>query len=390
MTTTAHRPPDLAKAPSRRPDPLRAGIPAALWAFAVALVVVAVPVLLGWAADSGSASSAAAAAAAAGQAFLLAHGAGLSVPGGQIDLVPLGLTLVPALLLVRAGRHAAALHPSAGLAEAGRLTLAIALPYATLATALAAAAGTDSVAPAPVQALVGAGLLAGLAAGFGVVQGAHLGPAVLAALPERLVRAARGALAALAGLLAAGAVLVALSLALHAGRAAELAEVTSPGLVGGLLLLVIGLLFVPVAAVWGACWWIGPGFAVGAGTAVGPFGTELGPLPALPLLAALPAEPVPGWVGVLALLVPVGLGLLAGLVVQRHQGGLLDAALVGPLVGAAMALLCALTAGPVGGARLVEVGPSWPAIAGVVTVQVGASACTMVAARRWRAGRAQT
>lgn len=388
MTATLHRPP-TGPSRDRRPDPLRAGIPAALWAFFAGLVAVAIPVLLGWAADSRSGASAQAALATVGQVFLYAQGTSLRVPGGELDLVPLGLTVLPMLLLARAGRHAAGRYAVRTLADAGRLTLAIAFPYATLAGFLAAVSGTKAVEPAPVQALIGGFVVASLAAGAGVLRGADLGSALPAALPARLVVAGRAATVVLVGLLGMGALLVGVSLAMHAGRATDLADATGPGIVGALLLLAIGIALVPVAAVWGACWWIGPGFAVGVGTSVGPLGTDLGPVPAVPILAALPGSSPPTLLGVLALAVPVALGLLGGVLVRRHEGDWRDAALVGPLVGLLMVALCVLTAGPVGGQRLTEVGPTAWLVGIVVTLEVGLAAMAWVSASTYLRSRSK-
>ena len=55
-----------------------------------------------------------------------------------------------------------------------------------------------------------------------------------------------------------------------------------------MLLLLVQLAYVPNAIVWSICYTLGPGFAFGAGTVVAPTGSALGPLPLLPMLAALP------------------------------------------------------------------------------------------------------
>jgi len=141
--------------------------------------------------------------------------------------------------------------------------------------------------------------------------------------------------------------------------------------------------------VWAASWLAGPGFHVGFGTAVGPFATHLGPVPSLPLLAGLPG-PVPGWIGVLALALPLAAGVLGGLLVVRHldHPGYLqacrEAALVGPCVGAVVAGLAWLSGGPAGGARLSDMGPSpWQAgLAVMVELAAGAAAAAAVVVRR--------
>jgi hypothetical protein len=387
MTDTLHRParstPRQAAQPARRP--IEAGLLGAVWAAGAGLVATAVPVLLVWAADGRSGSGAAAAMRAVGQVWLVAHGAGLEVPGGVVGLTPLGLLLVPFTLLLRAAGHGARESRVTSLRDALLLAGSIAVPYGVIAAVVAASSATHDVHPIAWQALV-AGCLVGAVGGFaGAARAARLWPAVLPALPERAARLVPATTAAIAVLLAGGALVTGASLARHLGRAGDLTAATAPGKVGGAALLLLGLALVPNAAVWGASWLAGPGFHVGVATAVGPYGTSLGPVPSLPLLAALPG-PVPPWVGIVAMCVPLAGGALAGVVVVRRLDApgwavaCREAALVGPCAGAVAALAGWLSGGPVGGARLTDVGPS-PWLFGVTVaaeVAVGAAAATAV------------
>ena len=391
MTETLSRPARTAAprpAPTAR-RPLEAGLTAAVWAVGAGLVATALPVLLVWAVDARSGASAAEAMRAVGQIWLVAHGAALEVPGGTFGLAPLGLMLLPLALLLRAGGHIARECRTSRLPDALVLALAVAAPYAVLAAIVAASSRTAAVEPVSWQALVGGVLVGGTGALLGIFRATGLWRTVLPLLGDRAPRLIVGTTAALGVLLGVGAALAGLSLALHLGRAGDLASASQPGLIGGFALLLSGLLLVPNAAIWGAAWLAGPGFAVGVGTAVGPFGTTLGPVPALPLLAALPG-PVPPWVGVLALAVPVAGGALAGLLVTRRLTSpswivaAREATLVGPCAGAVAALTCWAAGGPVGGARLTDVGPSpWQVgLAVAAEVAVGAAACAALVARR--------
>lgn len=395
MTDTLRRP--TPGRPARRPEeatsPARSivevGLLAALWAGCAGLVAIAVPVLLVWVADARSGSGAAAALRTAGQAWLVAHGTGLEIPGGTLGLTPLGLLVVPILLLLRAAGHSAREAHVTTLRTAGLLAAAIAVPYGVLAAIVSAMAGTTDVHPIAWQALLGGLVVGGLGGLAGALRAARLGPTVLPALPARAVRLVVATGGALTLVLGAGAVITAGSLLLHLGRARDLAEATAPGKVGGIALLALGLALVPNAAVWGASWLAGPGFAVGVGTAVGPFGTTLGPVPSLPLLAALPG-PVPSWVGVIALLVPLSAGALGGLLVVRrlrapgYVVACREAALVGPCAGVVAALIGWLSAGPAGGSRLTDLGPSpWQlGLALTVEMAAGAAGCAAVVVRR--------
>jgi hypothetical protein len=391
MTSTLDRPaparpkPVVRRAVPER-SPLGPGMVAAAWAIGAGLVTLGIPVLLAWATDSRSGSGAAAATRSIGQLWLLAHGASMKVPGGTIGMTPLGLVVLPLFLLHRAGRHGARSFGVDSLASGGRLVVAIAFPYGVAAALIATVSATHDVRPAPVQAVLGALLVGVVGATSGVVRAAGLAREACR-LPARARRLIRGTLVATASLLAAGSALSCLALLRHAGRASSLAAASDPGLVGGLALLVVGLVCVPNGAVWGAAWLTGPGFAVGVGTAVGPFGTTLGAVPALPLFAALPSAPVPTWVGVLALAFPVAAGALGGIAVARRLScppgkAVVEALLLGPCAGVVMTALAWLSSGPLGGGRLADVGPSPWRVGLAVLVEVGAGAAAAAAVVR--------
>ena len=388
MTQTAERPLPARPRPGRvtSPIPVGPGLTAAVWAAGAGLVALAVPVLLAWATDSRSGSGATAALRSVGQLWVLAHGGSLTVPGGTLGLTPLGLVALPLVLLGRAGAHAARTATPRDLRADLVLTAAIGTPYAVLVAVVAAAATSSEVRPAPVQALL-AGLVVGLlGAGVGVARGGGRWRDQLSAVPVRVRAVAGATCAALALLLGSGALLAGAALAAHLGRAASLARASDPGLIGGVALLALGLVLVPNLAVWGASWWAGPGFAVGAGTSVGPFGTTLGAVPAVPVLAALPVGSPPTPLAVLALVVPVVAGAVAGLLVAR-RAGVLDAALVGPAAGLAVGILAWLSGGPAGGSRLAAVGPSPWRVGLAIAVEVGVAAAAVAAVVARRRGR---
>ncbi len=387
MTSTLQRPSRGLPATAPPVGVLRAGLPSALWAATVGLVLVTVPILLGWLADSRGGAGAADALATAAQVWLLAHGAALLTPSGPVDLVPLGLTLLPVTLLHRAGRHAAAQRPVADLPDAARLTAAVALPYAFGVGLLSLVAVTPAVTVSVEQALTGGLLIGTVAAGLGVLRQAGLWSNVRQLCPNLLREAAVGGTAALLVLLGAGALVAAGVTAAHGGRSLDFLAGTEPGLVGGALVVLGTLAVLPVAVVWGACWLVGPGFAVGSGTAVGPFDTHLSAVPSLPLLAGLPASGPPTWLGVLSLAVPLAAGALAGLLVLRRGGGWAHASLAGPVAGLGLWVLASAASGPLGAGRLSDVGPA-PWSAGLaLAVEVTGGALLAVGGQRLLARR---
>src|SRR5690606_13616630 len=158
--------------------------------------------------------------------------------------------------------------------------LALAAPYAGLAGLLALAASSPEVRPSAWQAVVAGFLVAVVPGGLGAaravvaaqVAAAARGPrarsglgALLRLLPDRPRSLVIGVAGALSVLLASGAVLVGASLAMNMSAADHLYDLLAPGVVGGVLLLLVELAFLPNAVIWGVAYAVGPGFSVGAG-----------------------------------------------------------------------------------------------------------------------------
>jgi hypothetical protein len=383
MTQTLSRP--LVRPPvPRSSGPPGPGLPAlgALSATGAAVSALLPLTALAWAlwlAEDRSGNDLTDVARSAGQLWLVAHGTWLELAGGRLGLTPLGLTLLPLLLCRRAGQRLAAARPDAGPLP---IALAVAVPYAGLAVVAAVIATGDLLRPLPATAALGAAAVASVGAAWGG------GRPLRARLSTRAGAALDGGTAASAALLAAAALLVAVALGMDAGTATELAESTEPGAVGGIGLVLLGGALAPNAVVFAAAWLAGPGFAVGTGTVVTPFATELGPVPGLALLAALPGGPPPGWAPV-ALLVPVLAGVVGGRLARRAAPpsswwqACRSALVVGLVAGTVLGALAALAGGPLGGERLAAVGPSaWQvALAVAGEVALGAAVTLLLPAR---------
>ena len=361
------------------------------------LATLAAVVLVAWVADAGPGSTGTDAVRAAADAWLLAHGGGLTLPAGHLRGIPLGLTVLAAIVLHRAGASLARAVDVPDLRAAGRAVAALAIPYGLLAAAIAKVAATGTAASSAPAAGVGALLLAGLAGGRGVLRSAELGPALARRVPAWLPAVARALVAGVGALVAAGLALLLVTLVWHAGRFAELVGALQPGFVGGVILLLGCVLLLPNGALWALAYAAGPGFTVGAGTGVSPFGATLGPVPAFPLLAALPGDGTPPPAVRAALLLPVLAGVLTGWVVGRRLpaatgAGRLPALLTGRvarlagygllaggLVALVTAVLAVLAGGALGPGYLAAVGPSGWQVAAALVVEVGVPAAVTAA-----------
>lgn len=193
--------------------------------------------------------------------------------------------------------------------------------------------------------------------------------------------ALRGAAIALCGLLALGALAVALDVLVHGGRIIALYEAGNMSVIGVIITSLGQLAYLPTLIVWALSYLAGPGLAFGAGGAVSPAGTRLGLVPGIPALGALPQHGSV-WLLVVVLL-PVAIGGVAGHMIRVHLAEeqpdgedapfgprAVTALGIALLSGAGAAVLAAAASGSIGPGRLADVGPIWWAVAIAVGVEV--------------------
>ncbi|WP_345614573.1 cell division protein PerM [Streptomyces sanyensis] len=352
----------------------------------------------------------------AGALWLLAHGTDLvrsdtlSGTPAPMGLAPLLLLALPGWLVHRAARDA--LEPAEGHPEPAvpLVVGGVVAGYVLVGTPLAFWVAGGQLAADPAEALAHLALLASAAALLGAwaARGRPLGPAP-AWLPRR-VRVAlarsrsavvlRSAAEATLVLVGGGAVLVLTSLVWHGGAAREAFLGLAGDWSGRAAVGLLALALLPNAAVWGAAYALGPGFALGAGATATPLGLTGTPaVPDFPLLAAAPG-PGPGTaLHAAAVSVPLAAGLL---VAWRATEGAAPrygdpdqawtvpatvlAVVLGALgCGAATALLAAAAGGPLGSGRLAVFGPVWWLVGGAAALWTASVALPVtLAVRAWR------
>lgn len=127
---------------------------------------------------------------------------------------------------------------------------------------------------------------------------------------------ARGTAVVVVGLIGLGAAVSGVGTLLRVGEVVALFQAGNFDALGATVITLAQLAYVPTLAVWGLAFVAGPGFAVGEGSAVSPAGTQVGIVPGIPVLGALP-ESTTSWLLLLALL-PVALGALAGWIARSR------------------------------------------------------------------------
>jgi hypothetical protein len=325
--------------------------------------------------------------------WLVAHHVGVTVQGaGRIGLLPLGLVLLPGALLAMAGRWVVRAGAVTRLRHVGYVAVALALPYALLAAALAVASRTAAAVPSLWQAVAASFLLALVAGGLGAARGLAPWSRLAHLMPARPRSIVMGMLGATAILVAVGAALAAGSLAVHLPEVRAASDALAPGAGGAALLLLVQLAYAPNAIIWAVAYALGPGFAFGVGTAVTPTGSALGAVPVFPMLAALPSGARPDgpvWVPVVVLALPYLAGVFAGIVTVRiAPTPVIEAAplwgfAAGAAAGALAGLAAAFAGGPLGDGRLSEVGPSGFQVGLVAILEIGVTAALTAGAANW-------
>ncbi|MFJ8580160.1 DUF6350 family protein [Micromonospora sp. NPDC093277] len=379
----------------RAPLPVAAGV-AAGWAALTSWLPVTL--VLGLAQLSEDAGSLPGALRAGLAGWLLGHGVPLETPAGPLGLAPLALTALAVWRLTRAGVHVTrAVGARGGRSPRQALTVAVAvgIGYALLGALAAIAVSAGGPRVSPIRAGLAFALLGTLAALVGAVRTTGVSVLLARRSAPPLRDGVRTGLVAGLLLLGAGAGAAGLAVATGGGDAADMIGAYRTGVAGQAGITLVSLAYAPNATVWSASYLLGPGFAVGTGTAVRTSEVALGALPAVPLLAGLPRGPVDG-LGVGLLAVPVLAGMAAGWLLARRLARvaaeervtigwpelLVPAALAGPVAGVLLGVAAAISGGPLGGGRLAEVGPVWWQVAGVATAVVGVGALLGAVATR--------
>ena len=376
---------------------------------AVSLGVVLVPLSLVWLLENNPDVDWLVAFRAAADFWLLSHGTGLVVPEGEIlgllvpafvvTLVPLGMTIWLARSFFNAGKRflaARSLWPG---------WLGGSLVYGVAALGISTAAYDGAIYPVAWQGVFFPTILfltfQILGSVFGQPDEIFEGD-VLDQSPER--DRIRGALNSLrlklhwsirsimgpafrAGtaitvmLLAVSAFTLAVLIAISWIDITRLYESVQVSILGAVVLTIGQLALIPNLVIFGAAWFTGVGFSIGAGSLISPLGSQVGPLPTIPVLGALPVGGLE--FGMISIVVVLLAAFIATLAIRKSADEIrfefatawtaaislgLSIALVTSLQ---MALLATIASGSAGPGRLVQVGVSPWLLALVVFVEVG-------------------
>ncbi len=365
----------------------------------ISALVVLIPLAAVWLSNGFAQKDLSAMARLAGQIWLAIHGVPLhlsvttgpssaSVQTGVFNLLPLGLILIPFFLSWRAGRRLArasytdqlwqplfgaiVVYGAAGLAT-GFVCSTPEVQAALLPSMLI------PLVPAALGLIIGSRREAG---SWGRLIGVNAADWISKTSQDQRWAGSyawtvvRSGFIAMVSALALSSFLLAVNIAVRWADIVSVYQGLKAGAVGGAALTLAQLGYMPNLAAWSLAWSSGSGFVLGVGSSVSPLETAVAPVPAIPLLAALPAGNLT-W-GFAALIIPVIGGALAGWWFVRAGENHLDEWLslkvrlrwlslplstlaLGAIVGAVAAFFAAilfwLSSGSIGLGRLTEIGP---------------------------------
>lgn len=325
--------------------------------------------------------------------MLLTHGAAVIIGGQLVSIPPLALSIALVLLGQPLAAFAASQAAAAGQAADPVRVLWQVVGLFTgswvLGVALMTAFFSD-------QDAIGPGLLGAVT--MGVVSGCWGAARALAWDPRqdwprwlKPVPAAMGM--AVAATLLTGAVLLTTTLFLHQDRVVFIHDSLAPGAAGTVLLVGVQLLYLPNLVLWATSWSLGAGITLGDGSLVSMAITDVGFLPAIPVLGAIPDAGAGSGAWLWWLAGGVLAGVLAAFSVAWARPGArfdetaLAGGLAGVTAGLLVTLLASLANGGLGTERLAHIGSRVtdlvivaPSLMGLTGMLVGLG----VGLARWR------
>lgn len=330
------------------------------------------------------------------QEYALGTGLGEEALSFSLSLAPLAFGAFTAVFAARSGTRAARAGAAAtGVVSGSLVVAALATMFALTSTNVVARVEFWQAVLLPVVVFAVPALLGAVARVWrdgddGIVDAVYVrldrrGGAVVASA------IGRGVALATAGFVGIGALVLAVALFARGGDVVALYQASHVDALGATAVTLGQLAYLPILVVWAGSFAAGPGFDLGAGSTVAASGTQLGVIPGIPVLGAVPPATPPALL-LLALLF-VAVGFLAGSAARSRiiasartdaawRPGALEpmgprlTALAGVVVlsGAAVAILAVAASGALGPDRLAAVGPEPGPLALAFAFEIGIGA----------------
>ena len=338
-----------------------AAVSAAAWAALCGLAAFGVVVTVGWVLSPRADDGLGVPLESAGLVWLVSHHAGVTVGPATVTLLPLALMLVPLSLLRAAGAWAARITAVQGRLDQALLVLAGTTAYSLIAFGVSQVCDLGGAATVSVGMTVGwSGVVAVIGLSMGILSAKGGWPMVWSSLPEFVRAALAGAVATGAALIALSAVVGVVAVLARWSQVVGLGQALGSGWTDAIGVCLLSLVYLPNLLMWVLAYISGPGLIIGGGATASVFSVTGGLLPSIPVLAAVPSEPGRG--APLLLLLVAAAGVPGAVIVQRHwsfelrdQVGALIVSTT--IVSIVVLVFMWLSGGALGAARLGYLGP---------------------------------
>ena len=321
------------------------------------------------------------------------------IGGNVLGLLPWGFIFIPIVFLWKSTHWAIKSSEPKSAREFWMIALYVTTAYSLLGGLVAIVSNTNDLNVLVWRALVHCAVVALFVTVACIVTYAPSRSILLEPLPRVVVDGLRpGALAAMV-LVFIGSLGSFIALVVHFGEVRSVATLMAPSFLDGLFLALLGIGYLPTAALWSMSYFIGPGFALGTHAAISASSASPGRLPAFPLLASLPSEAVS--FSSFVILVPIVAGVAMYLSLPRLQwkpqefnflsslrhmisGYEVVVTIIADVVlGVLIYLLCAASSGSLGSSQLQFVGPRATEVALAAFTVCGITALVLLVVPRF-------
>ena len=233
----------------------------------------------------------------------------IEIAGIPYGLMPWGFIVIPIVVLWKSMHWALKSAQPHTVRDYWFTAAALAGVYALIGMFISMFTSTNDLKTNAFRALVNTFVVAAMVAAASVLTYAPSKTLLIDPLPRMIVDGFRPGFIVSGFLVFLGALVSTVSLLVHFKEVKSVGTLMAPAALDGFFLMLLGIAYLPTAAIWALAYIIGPGISLGASATISPALTNPGRLPAFPLLAALPSTEFQYADKLIYVLIVIGIGL---------------------------------------------------------------------------------
>lgn len=298
----------------QHPIPLAAAIGAGA-AIAFGLIATFTVVMSAWLIAAHGNESVNQVLAASGIAWLGLQLVPVTIGTQVLGLLPWGFVVLPIYLLWRSTHWSLKSANPKTARDYWLVGGLLAATYGLTNTLLGFITSSNGLAVNPFEVFLRTSALAGLVCVICILSYAPSRTELIDWLPENVRLGVKPGFTAFMVMVLFGATLSSVSMIIHFKEISAVAEVMAPVSIDGFFLCLLGIGYLPTAAIWALSYLVGPGIVVGGTGVVSMYQANPGALPAFPLLSVLPDAAI-SWNKFL-IVAPIAVGVLLYFLLPR-------------------------------------------------------------------------